>query len=172
MIVQNDIVRAIDRGEVVALVLLDLSSAFDTVDHDCLLSILRERFSVDGAALTWFRSYLSGRTQTFTSGSDRCGPLNVNCSVPQGSSLGPMKFIAYTEDVVELFERYGLSHHLFADGKQLYSSVHVSEIPLCRQRLASCIHELQKWCASRRLQLNASKTELICFESQASLRRL
>jgi len=54
LIVYNDIVRAVDKGQVVPLVLLDLSSAFDTVDHDCLLSVLQCRFSVDGDAMTWF----------------------------------------------------------------------------------------------------------------------
>jgi len=63
LIVYNDIVRAVDKGQVVPLVLLDFSSAFDTVDHDCLLSVLQRRFSVDGDAMTWFRSYLADRTR-------------------------------------------------------------------------------------------------------------
>jgi len=85
LIVYNDIVRAVDKGQVVPLVLLDLSSAFDTVDHDCLLSVFQRRFSVDGDAMTWFRSYLDDRTRTFVAGEDHHGPLPVNCSVPQGS---------------------------------------------------------------------------------------
>ena len=52
--------------------------------------------------MTWFRSYLADRTRTFVAGKDHHGPLPVKCSVPQGSVLGPIKFIAYTEDVVEL----------------------------------------------------------------------
>ena len=60
----NDLIRAVDDGRVSALVLLDLSSAFDTVDHDCLLTVLHDRFAVTGPALDWFRSYLSERTQT------------------------------------------------------------------------------------------------------------
>ena len=62
------IVRAIDSGEVCALVLLDLSSAFDTVDHDTLLHVMNQRFGVDGPALRWFVSYLADRTQVFHSG--------------------------------------------------------------------------------------------------------
>jgi len=173
VIVYNDIVRSIDRGEVVLLVLLDLSSAFDSVDHNCLTSILRDRFSVADVALSWFQSYLSGRTQTFMSGDDRSGPFTVCCSVPQGSVLGPIEFISYTEDVVELFNRHGLVHHLFADDKQLYTGALPSELHRRRHRLSSCVRDdLQEWCASRRLQLNASKTELIWFGSRSSLSRL
>jgi len=83
------------------------------------------------------------------------GPLPVNCSVPQGSVLGPIKFIAYTEDVSELIAQHGVSYHLFADDKQLYTAVSSDEIHVARQRLTSCISVLRDWCASRRLQLNA-----------------
>ena len=62
--VHNDLVNAIDNRHVSLLVLLDLSVAFDTVDHDILLSILANRFCIQGLALDWFRSYLANRTQT------------------------------------------------------------------------------------------------------------
>ena len=96
-------------------------------------------------------SYLSGRTQTFISGDDRSGPFTVCCSVPQGSVLGPIEFISYTEDDVGLFDRHGL----FADDKQLYTGALPSELHRCRHSLWSC-----------------SKTELIWFGSRSSLSRL
>lgn len=174
LIVYNDIVRAVDRGELVSLVLLDLSSAFDTVDHGCLLSVLERRFRVDEDALDWFRSYLSNRSQTCTAGYESYGPLPVDCSVPQGSVLGPIEFIAYTEDVTELIAVHDVNHHLFADDTQLYTAVRPIDIEVCagRQRLVSCVSDLQEWCASRRLQLNPSKTELIWLGSRASLKKL
>jgi len=92
------------------LVLLDLSSAFDTVDHDTLLQVLNRRFGIDGLALDWCRDYLSDRTQTFQSGSLQSGPHTVSCSVPQGSVLGPKKFVAYTEDLVEVVNQHQLGH--------------------------------------------------------------
>ena len=91
--------RAIDSGKVCALVLLDLSSAFDTVDHDTLLHIMNQRFGVDGLALAWFGSCLADRTQVFHYDTQRSGPHTVNCSVPQGSILGPKEFIAFTEEL-------------------------------------------------------------------------
>jgi len=65
LVVHNDIVCVIDQGHVVGLVLLDLSSTFDTVDHSTLLSVLHIRFSVTGQSLAWFHSYLTDRAQVF-----------------------------------------------------------------------------------------------------------
>ena len=85
--VHNDLVRAADNDHVTALVLLDLSSAFDTVDHQILLSVLQQGFGIDELALDWFRSYLSERSPTFISGGTSSAESAVNCSVPQGSVL-------------------------------------------------------------------------------------
>ena len=65
VVVHNDVVRSTDNGQVSLLVLLDLSAAFDTVDHQILLSVLSDRFAVSNNALTWFTSYLTDRTQQF-----------------------------------------------------------------------------------------------------------
>ena len=83
--VHNDLIRAADADRVSALVLLDLSSAFDTVDHQILLSVLNQRYGVDGAALRWFQSYLRDRFQTFVFNSRRSPAFHVDCGVPQGS---------------------------------------------------------------------------------------
>ena len=100
-----DIIRAIDRGEVTALVLLDLSSAFDTVDHFTLLDILHHRFAVEGKPLLCFKSYLTNWTQSFSVEVVQSKSIVIDCSVPQSSVLGPLEFISYTEDVVEIFIR-------------------------------------------------------------------
>ena len=84
----NDIIRAIDRGEVTALVLLDLSSAFDTVDHSTLLDTLHHRFAVEGKPLLWFESYLTNRSQSYSVEGVQSKSIVVDCSIPQGSVLG------------------------------------------------------------------------------------
>jgi len=170
--VMNDIIRAIDRGEITALVLLDLSAAFDTVDHQTMLDVLHHRFSIEAVPLLWFESYLSNRTQSFCVNGIQSSALRVDCSVPQGSVLGPLEFISYTEDVVEVFRRNLVRHHLFADDKQIYRSGSISDIDSIRQRLSCCILEVRDWCASRRLQLNAQKTELVWFGSHSNLRKI
>jgi len=124
--VYNDLVRAVDSKLVTALVLLDLSSAFDTVDHSTLLTVLDRRFGVRESAMDWFSSYLSDRTQTFCANGMMSEPIPVTCSVPQGSVLGPVLFISYTEDVTSIFDSHQISHLLYADDKhikQAYVSV-------------------------------------------------
>ena len=93
---------AIDHGEVTALILLDLSAAFNTVDHSTLLDVLHRRFTVEGIPLLWFNSYLSNRLQSFFVDGVHSKSIIVDCSVPQGSVLGPLKIITYTEDDVEI----------------------------------------------------------------------
>ena len=170
--VMDDIIRSIDEGKVTALVLLDLSAAFDTVDHGTLLDVLHRRFAVTDTPLEWFGSYLTGRTQSVSVNGVRSAPGAVNCSMPQGSSLGPLGFISYTDDVVVVFDHNDVRHHLFADDKQVYTSTKIADIDDARQRLASSIAGVREWCASRRLQLNAGKTELVWFGSRANLRKM
>ena len=112
---QNDLICAADADHLTALVLLDLSSAFDTVDHNIRSSVLDRRFGVDGIALQWFPSNLEDWMQMFVVNENRSSTYHVNCSVPQGSVLGPLKFISYTENVTLVFKRHNIHHHVFAD---------------------------------------------------------
>ena len=99
-------------------------------------------------------------------------PRKVDCGVPQGSVLGPQKFIAYTEDLAELIDEYCLNHHMYADDTQMIEQTTVPGIPVTIMKLQSCIGATQEWCKSRRLQLNPAKTELIWFGSKANLKKM
>ena len=87
LLVYNDIIRAVDQGHLVAMALLDLSCAFDTVDHVTLLSILSQRFLVTDQALAWFQSYLTDRYQVYTTDSTQSAPIALTSGIPQGSGL-------------------------------------------------------------------------------------
>jgi len=98
--------------------------------------------------------------------------IPLTCSVPQRSVLGPILFISYTDDVPSVFQRHQVNYHLYADDKQAYVSVLVSDVSRARTALQHCISDISSWCSFRRLQLNTTKTELIWFGSRQMLHRL
>ena len=170
--VHNALIRSIDSGNVSMLVLLDLSAAFDTVDHNILLSVLNTRFSINGTALDWFRSYLSGRTQSIVYGGHQTDDYPVDCSVPQGSVMGPLEFIAYTEDGTDTIKQHEVQSHSYADDTQLHASSSPNDVSSVRQRMSDCASDFMSWCAARRLQLNADKTEVMWVGSRHNLSKL
>ena len=99
----NDLLMAVDRGQMSILCLLDLSAAFDTVDHYLLLQRLERQFGLCGRVLQWIRSYLSGRIfrVVYVYGDVMSFIVCVTCSVPQGSVLGPLFFILYMPDLAD-----------------------------------------------------------------------
>jgi len=110
--VHNDLITAVDQGNVGALALLDFSSAFDTVDHQLLLTVLQKRFAVTNIILRLpASSYLADRTQTVHLYTDVSDTIRVYSGVPQGSVVGPKTFIAYVEETDEIFKAHGLHHH-------------------------------------------------------------
>ncbi len=159
--VLSDILQSVDRGDVAVLILLDLSAAFDTVDHDILLQRLQCSFGVDDSALSWLQSYLFGRTQYVLRGSLKSSTAELVCGVPQGSVLGPLLFILYTADLVHLIERFSLSAQLYADDTQVYGSCQPSEIHRLSSSITECISAVSDWMKSNRLQLNPDKTEVL-----------
>ena len=78
-----------------------------------LLDVLSRRFNITDTAFSWFQSYLSGRTQTVVYNEQQTGIIEIDCSVPQGSVFGPVKFAAYTEDSVDVVDRHQTRLHLY-----------------------------------------------------------
>jgi hypothetical protein len=168
----SDILAAVDRGDFAALVLLDLSTAFNTVDHAVLLERLRRSFGFSGVALDWLSSYLSGRTECVQRGSCRSSTTTLVCGVPQGSVLGPVLFILYTADLPSLVVRHGLQPHLYADDTQVYGSCRAGEVGAFISRLTECVDDVALWMRSNRLQMNAGKTEYMWFTTPRRIQQL
>ena len=95
-------ISVVNQGHVGALMLLDLSATFNTVDHSILMDVLKRRFGVEGNALGWLAEFLPERSQVVRIGESESDSLPLHFGVPQGSVLGPKQFIEYTEDVDDL----------------------------------------------------------------------
>ena len=111
----NDLLHIIDSDSVTALNLLDLSAAFDTIDHRLLLMRLEETYGISGSALKWFESYLSGRKQYVVTNNVRSQEYTLPCGVPQGSVLGPILFVLYIGPLSNIFRQHQFLYHQYAD---------------------------------------------------------
>ena len=166
--VLNDIYSAVDQHHAVALILLDLSAAFDTVDHETLLLRLSHRFGIHGKCLAWFKSYLSNRSQTVSIQGVTSTEKHLPFGIPQGSVLGPLLFVAYTSPLGDMISHFGIRYHLYADDTQLY----LSFIPTkegnsyAQQKMEECINHIRLWMSQNFLKLNDDKTEIMFFASR------
>ena len=116
----NDISLAVaNKKKVVVLCLLDLSAAFDTLDHTILMQRLSD-IGIKDNALAWFRSYLSGRVTAVKIGTSTSSPTNVKYGVPQGSVLGPALFNIYCLPLASIIRKNKVPYHMYADDTQLY----------------------------------------------------
>ena len=134
-----------DRGELTALLLLYLSAAFDTIDHDLLFSRLTEWFGIDGMVLQWVRSYMTGRSQLVTVNGVLSTPQLLLCGVPQRSVLGPLFFTIYTTPLSSIITAFGLKDHLYADDTQIYTSFVAEDITLSLFVVQNCMLAIQVW---------------------------
>ena len=167
MRVTNDILTSADDPDTtVLLLLLDLSAAFDTVDHELLLKRLQTTFGLNNTVIKWFQSYLSGRTQSVKIGSHVSAKVPLTTGVPQGSVLGPFIFTMYTQPLGKLISSHGIQHHFYADDTQLYISFKNRTFNTAKMRIESCIRDIREWMTFNRLKLNDNKTELLPISAQ------
>lgn len=169
--VQNDILVSMDEQKVTLLVMLDLSAAFDTVDHTILLHRL-ESIGISGLVLSWFSSYLSNRTQSVFLKGISSESINLTCGVPQGSVLGPILFNIYSQPLGEIARKYSLKHHFYADDTQLYISFAAKNSSNYVQLMSNCVTDIKQWMQLNLLKLNDSKTEVILLGSRQQLSKI
>ena len=162
--VQNDILTSIDQHGIVILILLDLSAAFDTIDHDVLFSRMESTLGITGQALEWFRSYLGDRTLRVHIDDSFSASQEILWFVPQGSVLGPLLFLIYLLPLGILIRKHGLELHAYADDTQLYISIKPINQRVVDEgvaKLENCLTDIYTWMSQNKLKLNADKTEVL-----------
>ena len=173
--VQNDLLQAVDSHGGAILVLLDLSAAFDTIDHNILLDILDKSFGIRGDALQWFSSYLKDRTQRVQIGSSFSDEHKLSYGVPQGSVLGPILFTIYTTPLGRIIRKHGLTFHLYADDTQLYIAFKPCSTTSKTEaiaRIEACVEDIRIWMTNNLLKLNDDKTELIIITTREDISKI
>ena len=168
----SDLLAAADIQKVSLIGLLDLSAAFDCVDHDILLIRLEKTFGIDKLPLAWIRSFLTARTQQVC----YYGILSVisclTCGVPQGSVLGPLLFLLYTAELLNMIAGDGLNAHSYADDTQIYISTKADDAKSAVQRFTNCVQRVATWMTCHRLKLNADKTQVMWTGTRQQLAKI
>ena len=163
----DDLLWSMEHQRITALVAVDLSAAFDTVDHTILLSVLQNRYGISGQALQWFDSYLRPRSCVVKVGRQCSNERDLSFSVPQGSCMGPILYLAYASTLKDVVP-HSIDLHGYADDHALKLSFSANDRDAERQAiidLQNCAQSVNTWMNENRLKMNPSKTEFVMFGS-------
>ena len=164
-----------DQQKITLLVLLDLSAAFDTIDHTVLLETLESDFGIVGNAQNWIASFLLGRKQHVVIDQVQYEGRSLTSAVPQGSCLGPVLFLLYASEIFKIVSKHLPSAHAFADDTKLYLSFKptssFSQSDAIRS-MEECIAEVRAWLIRHKLLINDTKTEFLIISFRQQLAKV
>ena len=149
-----------DSGNTVAGVFIDIQKAFDTVNHKILCDKLNY-YGFKGTSNDLISSFLSGRKQFVSINGHNSDKLDITCGVPQGSTLGPLLFLIYINDL-RFCLKYATSNHFADDTCILHAS---KKLKTLKNNLNCDLKSCSEWLKANRLSLNVKKTELLLFHS-------
>ena len=153
-----------EHQEVIALIAVDLSAAFDTVDHSILLDVLECQYGLCGTALQWVDSYLRPRSCRVSVNSNVSPERQLDCSVPQGSCLGPWLYLTYAGTIFDVIPP-AITVYGFADDHT--ANIRFKPTPAeeasAIQDLQNCAITINNWMNNNKLKMNNAKTEFIIF---------
>ena len=173
---KNYILLNKNQQRVTLLVLLDLSTAFDTVDHTILLNRLSKDFGIMGNVYSWFESYLHNRFQSISINRVTSDKFHTKHRVPQGSCLGPLLFVLYSSKLFKIIKRHLPNVHTYADDTQLYLSFSADsrvEQSAALSAMQNCIADIcRQWMPQDRLRLKNYNTEFIIIGTRQQLTKV
>lgn len=159
-----DVTEEIDKSNFVCSVFLDFSKAFDSISHDSLLSKLKYYYKFSNSAVYLLNSYLKNRYNQTKNGDIRSNSLPVINGVPQGSILGPLLFVLFSNDIAESIKN--CKHLAYADDVQLYiSSKKFDSSFSMADAINADMENISKWAITNDIRLNVAKTKAICFHN-------
>ena len=148
---------------------LDLSAAFDTIDHKILINRLSTSFGISGSVLGWLTSCLSNRSQLVRVGQAQSSLTHCTSGVPQGSVLGPILFFIYTSPIAQIAQDYNISLQHYADDSLLYLGLSTSSLQTATSRLERCLSSFHAWFCCNGMCLNPMKSEATLLGSSRCL---
>ena len=167
----NDLRINSDSKALSILVLLDLSAAFDTIDHDILIERLEKWVGLSGPVLNWIRTYLTNREFYVMLGDNKSENHSMPCGVPQGSILGPLLFSLYMLPLSAIIKKHNIKYHSYADDTQLYMAISSGDQKSI-DSLVNCISDLNQWLSQNFLKLNQDKTEVLVIGEKKAREKL
>ena len=172
--IKVDILENMDNQCMTGILLLDLSTAFDTVSKDILINCLHHWFGITGTALTWINDYLSDHTQKVKIGDTESSPAVLAQGIPQGLVLGPVLYTLFTLPVGDLCKKHNIDYHGYADDTQNYHSFSPNlpgDEDCCITMLENCVSDIRVWMRMNKLKLNDEKTEFLVVTTRQQLAR-
>ena len=160
----DKITSQMDNNETPINIFLDLSKAFDTIDHNILLDKLKKYYGLDDIAIQLFRSYLTNRYQYVQIENAKSQLLEINTGVPQGSILGPLLFIIYINDISQSSDKFDFI--AYADDTTLSTTLNKfseSEDMNISDLINLEIYKINEWLEINKLSLNAKKSRFMIF---------
>ena len=166
--ITSDMTEIVANGKCGILIMLDLSAAFDTVDHKLLLDDLRH-VGIDNAVYNWYDSYLKNREVQVVISGEKSEIKKLARGVPQGSVLGSLLFCIYTIELSNILNKHNVKFKLYADDTQFYFPI--DNVDDAKKKIDEIMKDIKEWMMVKKLKLNEDKTECMLFGSTRTLKK-